>query len=147
MAGTIGTGGIRYTPTTGYSGTDSFTYTISDGRGGSASATVIVTVSPSSVGNNPPVAVADAATVLKGAGAYIDVLGNDSDPDNDVLTITEVRHTGPGNAEITIETGNVIRYESIHGFAGTDYFEYTISDGRGGTATATVTVLIWELPP
>jgi outer membrane protein OmpA-like peptidoglycan-associated protein len=144
---TIGTGGIRYTPTTGYSGTDSFTYTISDGRGGSATATVNVTVQPSSVGNLPPVALDDAATVLKGYDIYIDVLGNDSDPDNDALTITEVRHTGPGIAEITIETGNVIHYQSIHGFSGADYFEYTISDGRGGTATATVNVRVWELPP
>ncbi len=144
---TIGTGGILYTPATGYTGSDSFTYTISDGRGGTATATVAVTVQASGVGNSPPVAVNDSTNVLKGYDTYFDVLGNDSDPDGDPLTITSVVHTGPGLAEITIENGNTIHYQSIHGFAGIDTFEYTISDGRGGTDTATVSVLVWELPP
>ena len=144
---TIGTGGILYTPAAGYVGSDSFTYTISDGRGGSATATVAVTVQTSGVGNTPPVAVDDSTSVLKGYDTYFDVLGNDSDADGDPLTITSVVHTGPGLAEITIENGNTIHYQSIHGFAGIDTFEYTISDGRGGTDTATVSVLVWELPP
>lgn len=106
-----------------------------------------ITVQPSSSGNQLPVAVNDSATVAKGYDIYLDVLGNDSDPDGDNLSITEVVHTGPGNAQITIETGNMIRYQSLPGFVGNDTFTYTVSDGRGGTATATVTVLVWELPP
>ncbi len=140
---TIGAGGITYTPAPGYAGADSFTYTISDGRGGTATATVSITVGAA---NRPPIAVNDNAAALKGYDTYIDVLGNDSDPDGDNLTITAVEHTGPGNAVITIETGNMIHYQSIPGFAGIDHFTYTVSDGRGGTATATVTVLVWELP-
>ncbi|MBN8480164.1 MAG: tandem-95 repeat protein [Xanthomonadales bacterium] len=143
----IGTGGILYTPAAGYVGSDSFTYTISDGRGGTATATVAVTVQSSGAANHAPVAVDDAATVLKGYDAAIEVLANDSDPDGDALTITSVQHTGPGLATITIEGGNVIRYQSIHGYAGNDTLVYTISDGRGGTATATVNVVVWELPP
>ena len=141
---TIGAGGIVYVPTAGYSGSDSFTYTISDGRGGSATATVSITVGTP---NRPPVAVDDAASVAKGYDMYLDVLGNDSDPDGDELTITEVVHTGPGLAEISIETGNMVRYQSLPGFVGNDTFTYTISDGRGGTSSATVTVRVIELPP
>ena len=141
----IGAGGVSYTPAAGYSGSDSFTYTISDGRGGTATASVNVTVNPASASNQAPVAVDDDGGVLKGYETDIDVLANDSDPDGDPLTVLSVEHTGPGNATITINPDNTVHYESIHGFSGDDFFEYTISDGRGGTATATVTVVVYEL--
>ena len=73
------------------------------------------------------------------------MLANDSDPDGDALTVVSVQHTGPGIASITINPDNSIRYQSIHGYSGYDTFEYTISDGHGGTATATVTVLVFEI--
>ncbi len=144
---TIGSGGILYTPAAGYTGSDSFSYTISDGRGGSATATVSITVTSSGGANEAPIAVDDNGVVLKGYEADIDVLGNDSDPDGDPLTVTAVEHTGPGIAELTINADNTVHYRSIHGFSGYDTFRYTISDGRGGTASANVRVLVWELPP
>lgn len=144
---TIAAGGVRYTPAIGYIGADSFTYTISDGRGGIATATVSITVQSNGGANAPPVAVDDNGVVLKGYSGDIDVLGNDSDADGDPLTVIAVNHTGPGLAEITINADNTIHYQSIHGFSGTDFFEYTVSDGRGGTATAVVRVLVWELYP
>jgi outer membrane protein OmpA-like peptidoglycan-associated protein len=141
----ISAGGISYTPAAGYSGADSFTYTISDGRGGSASANVAVTVNPPVIANEPPVAVNDDGGVLKGYDINIDVLANDSDPDGDPLSVIAVEHTGPGNATLTINADNTVHYQSIHGYSGNDTFEYTISDGRGGTATATVTILVFEI--
>ena len=51
--GTV-SGGLRYTPASGYSGADSFSYTISDGRGGTATAIVSLTVQPPA--NNGPTA-------------------------------------------------------------------------------------------
>ena len=59
----------------GQAGTDTFTYRVTDGRGGSASATVTVTVP-----NTPPVATDDAGTAAPGSPVTINVLGNDSDP-------------------------------------------------------------------
>ncbi|MEO7934720.1 MAG: Ig-like domain-containing protein, partial [Dokdonella sp.] len=141
----ITAGGITYMPMAGYSGNDSFTYTIIDGRGGSATATVAVTVNPASQSNQAPVAVDDADNVLKGYDTDIDVLANDSDPDGDALTVISVEHTGLGNAALTINPDNTIHYQSIHGYSGIDTFTYTISDGHGGTATATVTILVFEL--
>ena len=143
----IASGGISYTPAAGYSGNDSFTYTISDGRGGTASASVTVTVNPPVDPNQAPIAVDDDGGVLKGYDFDIDVLANDSDPDGDPLSVIAVEHTGPGIASITINSDNSVHYQSIHGYSGFDSFEYTISDGRGGTATATVTVLVYEIVP
>ncbi|MEO6296734.1 MAG: Ig-like domain-containing protein, partial [Dokdonella sp.] len=132
---------VIYTPgTQGLVGIDRFTYTISDGRGGTATATVTVTVAPQA--NRPPVAVNDVATATFGAPVTINVLGNDSDPDGDPLTITSI--TAPGNGTAVISGNNVIYTSSTA--AGIASFTYTISDGRGGTATATVAVTVGPLP-
>ena len=128
---------VAYTPTAGFTGTDRFTYTISDGRGGSATATVVVTVSPPP--NRPPVAIDDAASTTPATPVTINVLANDSDPDGDPLSITAVTPPAAGTATIN---GSTIVYAPLRGFVGTDRFTYTISDGRGGTATATVTVVV-----
>jgi len=85
--------------------------------------------------------------VLKGYDTDIDVLANDSDPDGDSLTVISVEHTGPGIATITINDDNTVHYQSIHGYSGPDTFEYTISDGRGGTAKATVAIYVYEIVP
>ncbi len=143
----ITAGRISYTPMAGYSGADSFTYTISDGRGGTATASVAVTVNPAPDPNEAPIAVNDDGGVLKGYDVDIDVLANDSDPDGDPLTVIAVEHTGPGIANITINADNTIHYQSIHGFSGNDTFQYTISDGRGGTARATVRIQVYEIFP
>lgn len=144
---TITGGGISYTPAAGYSGSDSFTYTVSDGRGGTATAAVAVTVNPAADPNQLPIAVNDDGGVLKGYDTDIDVLANDSDPDGDSLTVISVEHTGPGIATITINDDNTVHYQSIHGYSGPDTFEYTISDGRGGTAKATVAIYVYEIVP
>lgn len=126
---------VRYTaPTTG--GTKTFTYTISDGRGGTASASVTVNVTAS---NSPPVAVADTYEVEVYTTAYLDVLTNDSDPDGNPLTITSV--TGAG-ASIASGGGYLI-YAA--GGLGTRTLQYTVSDGAGGSATASVQIVMYRI--
>jgi hypothetical protein len=129
---------VQYAPTAGYAGADAFTYTISDGRGGSASATVTINVVP--LPNRPPVAVNDAAATTFAASVTIAVLANDSDPDGDPLTITAT--TPPAFGSIVVAGGSIIYTANAAGIVGTDTFTYTISDGRGGTATATVVVTV-----
>ncbi len=73
-------GTITYTPAANYTGADSFSYTIGDGQGGSATATVSVTVSAV---NDAPVAVNDAATTAEETAVSIAVLANDTDADGD----------------------------------------------------------------
>ncbi|MGN6519844.1 MAG: Ig-like domain-containing protein [Dokdonella sp.] len=142
--GTIAVSGgtITYTPTVaGVVGVDRFTYTISDGRGGGASATVAVTVGAAP--NQPPVAVDDTAATPFGVPVTVAVLANDSDPDGDPLVIASVGAPLDGTAAIA---GNTVVYTPAAGFSGVDRFSYTIGDGRGGSATAFVTVVVAPAP-
>ncbi len=130
-----GDGRIVFTPEAGYAGPDTFTYTIRDGRGGTATATVTVTV-----GDTAPVAVDDSVTTPFAHDVTVDVLANDTDANaNDPLTITDVATPTHGTAVIT--DGHIV-YTPARGFAGTDTVSYTISDGHEGTDTATLTVTV-----
>ena len=115
---------------------DRFTYTVSDGQGGTDSATVTVAVAAV---NDPPVAIDDAATTDEDTSIIIDVLPNDRDPDGDPLRIESVSLASNGTVE---NQGTSLVYTPDHGFHGQDVFDYTIGDGQGATATATVVVSI-----
>src|SRR3990172_2096864 len=140
---------ITYTPDAGFTGTDAFTYDISDGNGGSDTATVSVTVTNV---NDAPDAVDDAATVEEDStGNEIPVLTNDTDTEGDELTITAVGDPANGTAFIDTNatpgdpTDDFVRYSPQPNFAGADAFTYEISDGSGGTDTATVNVDVTNL--
>lgn len=136
-------------PAAGASFADTFSYTISDGNGGTASATVNVTVTTASTSQNrPPAAAADAASV-DDSTSYIRTLDprtNDTDPDGDLLVISSATNgavgvvsIGPGGASLSYTfTGT----PPAPGASTTDTFTYTVSDGRGGSSTATVTMSI-----
>ena len=118
--------------------TTTFSYTISDGRGGTDTATVTVTLT---VPNRAPVAVNDAVSVARGASKVINVLANDSDPDGNALTVSIVTAPAKGSAVVT-GNGTTITYTAPSNFTGTTSFTYKVSDGKGGTANATVTVSV-----
>ena len=130
---------IRFTPVNGFTGSVSFNYTISDGNGGTATATETVTVGDRP--NSKPKAVNDSATTDENTAVTLTTLSNDSDPDGDVLTITNVNAPANGTAVVSTN-GQGIVYTPNAGFFGTDTFTYTISDGNGGTAIATETVVV-----
>jgi hypothetical protein len=69
------------------------------------------------------------------------LLYNDSDPDGDPLTIESVTATSVNGGTVVFTTGYAT-YTPASGFTGVDRFSYTISDGRGGTATADVEVFV-----
>ena len=129
---------FTYTPDKGFSGTDTFTYTVSDGHGGSATATVSVAVA---LVNEPPEAVDDDAITLEDTPVAIPILANDRDPDGDDLVVESV--TQPVHGTVA-PSGVSAVYTPSHGFGGTDTFAYTIADGHGGTAAATVNVTVLE---
>jgi outer membrane protein OmpA-like peptidoglycan-associated protein len=139
-------GTVTYVPVSGYVGNDSFSYTIEDGRGGTATGQVTVRVIDNGSGNRPPVAVDDAIGMLKGDGIDIPVLANDSDPDGDRLRVIAVQNLGPHQAILTINPDGSIRFQHQHGTIGAGKIRYTITDDNGHEASAEVTVTVTEFP-
>lgn len=131
---------VRYTPTGAYTGADTVTYDISDGRGGTDTATVNITV----VAPSGPITATDdpGITVAANGTVDIDVLANDAG--DGTLGIQSAGTPGHGTA--TIIAGPAIRYTPTPGWSGTDTFTYTMVDGVSRTATATVTVSV-SAPP
>ena len=132
---------ITYKPNAGFSGEDSFSYTITDGHGHTAIGQVKVTVGAAP--NRAPTAVTDTVTTNYGAAITINALSNDTDPENDTLTVTG--NTQASNGTVT-RSGNTFTYTPRSGFSGADSFSYTISDGKGNSATGTVKITVGAAP-
>ena len=129
-AASIAGGRVVYTPDTGFTGTETFDYTVTDNtHTDTATVTVIV--------NTPPTAADDSAETTANTAVSIDVLANDSDADGDTLTIAAV--TDPANGTAGINGNGTIAYTPDTDYEGIDTFVYTVTDGVA-TATATVTV-------
>ncbi|HWU48194.1 MAG TPA: Ig-like domain-containing protein [Humibacter sp.] len=91
----------------------------------------------------PPVAVDDAFGARAGTTNTLPVLLNDYDPNGDVLVIDSVTQLPAisGRLEI-VAAGQQVQLVLPAGARGSLRFDYTVSDGRGGTASATVTVTV-----
>lgn len=134
-------GSISYTPDANFSGTDTFTYTASDGELTSEVATVTFTVGNT---NDVPTANADSydtdedsvLEVIAGVG----VLFNDLDSDNDALTATLVDL--PTNGIVELDASGSLTYTPAANFNGVDTFTYTVSDGTDTSEAATVTITV-----
>lgn len=139
----IENGEVRYTPPTGWAGTVTFTYDVTDGD---VTATGSVTVT---VANAAPVAVDDTASTPSGTAVTVDVLGDDTDaniPGTDqVLTVTGA--TADHGATVVVETDGRLTVTPAAGFAGDVTVTYTVSDGAGGTDTGTLVVTVANAAP
>ncbi|MBI1729318.1 tandem-95 repeat protein, partial [Candidatus Acetothermia bacterium] len=133
-------GTITYTSNPGFTGTDSFTYTVCDPHGLCSTATVTVTVRAAPVTNRPPDAINDTMSTNEDTPVTIDVKANDSDPDHDVITVISL--TQPSHGVATLNGDDTVTYTPSANYNGSDSFTYTISDGHGGSDTATVTITI-----
>lgn len=106
----------------------------------SPAATVTVFAPPAPVANRAPVALPDIVSVKRNTFSNLMVLGNDSDPDGDALSITTVANN-VSSFGIAFTRPTYLSYLAA-GTTGTHTVTYTISDGQGHTATATVTINI-----
>ena len=135
----------------GETATDSFTYTITDGNGHVSTATATVTITGVTQ-NAAPVAADDTFGLNEDSGAAdvtASLVGNDSDPDGDMFTVTAVQAVSEKGATVTVDKDGKVTYDAGQIFAdledgekATDSFTYTITDSNGLTSTATATVVI-----
>lgn len=130
-----GGGAVVYTP--GAPPSASFTYTISDGRGGTATANVSVTIVP----NTAPDAIGDQVRATYNTPTTIQhstLLSNDFDADGDTRTITGFNTAGIVGTLSCPAGATYCTYTPPAGYRWVTSYTYTVSDGRGGTDTATV---------
>lgn len=88
----------------GFYGTDTFSYRVRDSKGAEATATIRVGVAPPPLFNSPPVAIDDVHEVSPGGQVRINVIRNDSDPDDDRLSVEPKSMHKPADVEWTVES-------------------------------------------
>jgi VCBS repeat-containing protein len=137
-------GTFTYTPNPNFNGTDAFTYEISDGFGGLAQATAVITITPV---NDLPTAVNDAFTAIEDTLLSITsgingLLTNDSDVDGDTLTVDTIAALGPTSGTLLLNGNGTFTYTPNANFNGTDNFTYEISDGNGEVSQAIVSITV-----
>jgi VCBS repeat-containing protein len=140
-------GTLTVSPAANYNGPISFTYTISDGAGGGASATVSGTVTPV---NDAPVAIADVVELTEDGSATFDPRANDTDTEGNPLSITQINGSpitvgvpvSVAEGSVTLNANGTLTFVPNANFNGATSFTYTVSDGQGGLATATVAVTV-----
>jgi DNA/RNA endonuclease G (NUC1) len=133
---TIVSGEAQYSPTANFHGSDSFTYVVSDGHGGTATGTVNITVNAV---NDDPAAVDNSTSTDEDNPVNVDVVANDTDIDGDTPSLQSVGTAAHGS--VSIVDGQA-QYSPSANFNGSDSFTYVVTDGHGGTATGTVNVTV-----
>ncbi len=159
QGGTVSLSGttITYTPRSDFNGADTFTYTLSDGVGGTATGTVTVDVTPI---NDAPIPGVDSVVAFKDNAAIIRVatlLANDSpgpaNEANQTLSITSVTALANTNGTVVLNPDGTISYTPTPGFIGSASFQYRVQDsgpngnGHVNFATGTVNVTVQEFVP
>jgi RHS repeat-associated protein len=133
------TGSYTYRAAYGYTGSDTFTYSIKDSANNIATATVYITVV-----NQPPVAVTDSYTVHY--QLLITPPGNDYDPEGDGVSFDSIV-TQPQHGTLFLYNTGTYTYRATYGYVGADSFTYKIKDGLGLYATGTVNINVVNQSP
>ena len=136
-------GSFTYSPVAGFHGSDTFTYTASDGTLSSAATTVTIDVTPP-----PPNAEDDAYQVDKNSALHVTaadgVLSNDT-PNDGSLTVHLNNDASHGS--LTLNADGSFDYTPDHGFSGTDTFTYHDTAGEQSSDPATVTITVVDQAP
>jgi hypothetical protein len=125
---------VVYTPNRNANGSDSFTFTVSDGAVTSASASIGIAITPV---NDPPIATDETVIVLTGLSTNIALSGTDveSDPLTYIVVNSPLHGTLSGS-------GSTVSYQSNAGYVGSDSFTYRVNDGTVNSAIATVSISV-----
>ena len=133
----VDAGLVTYTHSGSETISDSFVFSVSNSQGLVESGlTFDLVITPV---NDAPVAVDDSYTILEDSSIVSgDLLSNDFDSENDALVTSVV--TGTSNGTLTLNSDGTFDYVPDLDFNGTETFEYEVSDGNGGVASATATI-------
>ena len=126
---------VTYTPSKDYNGSDSFIVNASDGKGGTATQTINLTVTAV---NDAPTFSNSSQSVSATAGTAKTITLTATDVDGDTITYT-VATPGKGTAAIA---GSTLTYTPANSASGTDSFVVTATDGKGGSANQSINVTI-----
>ena len=125
---------LTYTPTTGYHGTDAFTFTVNNGVSTSSPATVTLTVAA-----GVPTANAQSVSVAFNTAKAVMLTG--SDPDVPTLPLTYTVTNNPTHGTLSGTAPN-LTYTPAGNYTGTDSFQFKISNGTNTSAAATVSLTV-----
>ena len=137
----VSNGQVIYTPSTGATGFDHFSYTATDGNGNYSTADIHIGISQTGSGwgcgsgSGSLDAVDDYVPLAENGSVTIDVTANDTG----VSSISAVGTPGHGSASLS---NGQITYTPSTDYAGDDSFTYTVTDGSSNTDTATVHVRV-----
>ncbi|WP_438987830.1 Ig-like domain-containing protein, partial [Marivivens donghaensis] len=120
---------LVFTPAEDFNGEATISYSIEDGNGGTDTAEVAVTVEPV---NDDPVAVDDIVTTDEDTPITFNPAANDTDVDEDPLTVTSVGPIDPALGTVELVDGEVV-FTPAPNFNGPVEIHYTVDDGNGGT--------------
>lgn len=132
-----GDGTFTFTPSPDYNGNDSFECIIATPDGGRDSVVITILIRP--VGDQP-LAMPDSFSTTMNSPITFDPVENDIDVDGDNLSVLFV--TQPNNGDIGQNPDGTFTYTPNNNFVGTDFADYTVSDGSGGMSTATISIVV-----
>lgn len=140
-------GFFQYQPAANFNGTDTFTFTASDGQLASIPATVTITVTPA---NDAATAVADDFTTHINTPLDVPATGsvvvNDFDIDGDAIQFGGL-YANPTQGSVLFQADGTFRYTPQAGFVGTETFSYMMWDGQVLSAPGIITIhVLNDLP-
>ena len=139
-------GTYTYTPTTGFVGSDKFTYKVCDSGVPSKCDTATVSIAVLPAANQAPIATGDIAVTPQDKPVTGNVLTNDKDPEGGPLTVSTTPVTTPTKGTVTLNPDGTFTYTPTPGKTGEDVFCYQVMDAQGLKDTACVTVEIVPNP-
>ncbi len=139
-----GDGTVDFTPPANVNGPITITCTVTDDQGGTTSPEAEIELSVDAV-NDAPIAVNDSAEANAGGFVVIDVLGNDTDVDGDVLEVADIADVSPSGATALVNVDGDVVYTPPAGYDGPGSFTYAAYDGEASSNVATVDITVFPV--